>query len=71
MWADFDMKKLLITTALCASILPANADAQSATPNADAYAELVCDAEGMKVMDQFVISAEHLADANAARKRLC
>ena len=59
-----DMKKLLITTALCASILPANADQQTA----NAYAELVCDKMGTKVMDQFVISAEQLADANAARK---
>lgn len=62
------MKKLLITTALCASIIPANADAQSATPNADAYAELVCDKMGTQVMDEYVISDEHLADANETRK---
>ena len=58
------MKKLLMTAALCASILPANADQQAA----DAYAELSCDKMGTTVMDQFVISAEQLADANAARK---
>ena len=58
------MKKLLITAALCASILPANADQQAA----DAYAELYCDKMGARVMDQFVISDEHLADANTARK---
>ena len=58
------MKKLLMTTALCASILPANADPQTV----DAYAELVCDKMSTKVMDEYVISAEHLADANATRK---
>lgn len=58
------MKKLLITTALCASILPANADQH----DADAYAELVCDKMGTQVMDEYVISAEHLADANETRK---
>jgi hypothetical protein len=60
------MKKLLITAALCASILPANADPQTA----DAYAELVCDTMGTKVMDRYVISAEHLAEANESRKSL-
>jgi len=58
------MKKLLITAALCASILPANADQQAA----DAYAELYCDKMGTRVMDQFVISDDQLAYANAARK---
>jgi hypothetical protein len=58
------MKKLLMAAALCASIQSANADQQAA----DAYAELTCDTMGTKVMDQFVISDEHLADTNAARK---